>query len=399
MAETGRMGQAVCRRLCGLFPGPTFLPSPSSRQYRPASLMASRLEGLTLALKVAREATEVLPVLNQILGAAAHISELAEKIQKKREVMYTLIERVAIYAREIEMAVTGRTLDAQMRRRLDRLYCVFAKVESLLVTKAEAKKTPLRLLRDVFIVSNKAESLANELEGEMKLLQLLISIDTRLALSDAADKAEEGSSYVGEFRRLRGSDVQKLGLMHWRYLQHGGILVYARVRVNGELMVVRYMETDEGTWLNVHDAEEHTLFPELVRRISTVHASHPAVVQLYGLREGPDAGFLVFRSGTYDILAFLRELKHSVPPDGSSSDPLAIRTLALCYKILDAAWYLKNKHCLVWLGYMATVDSFGEPRIGLFDDIEDGEVWEDGVAGNLSLLQAGATCDAVTSTY
>ncbi|KZV95553.1 hypothetical protein EXIGLDRAFT_834258 [Exidia glandulosa HHB12029] len=169
---------------------------PPRRSTLPAA--ATTLETAAAALKVAREATETVPIAGQILGSAAHIFELAEKIEKKRQAMYDLVTTSASYAQQIDLAVAGRVLEVSMERRLERLYTVFAKIEALLQMETAPKRAILRVLRQVFVLPVQAEVLAAELENEMKLFQALSLIDTRLAVADTARIMEEDVQYDGD---------------------------------------------------------------------------------------------------------------------------------------------------------------------------------------------------------
>ncbi|KZV92313.1 hypothetical protein EXIGLDRAFT_769079 [Exidia glandulosa HHB12029] len=234
---------------------------------------ATTLETAAAALKVAREATDAIPIAGQILGSAAHIFELAEKIEKKRQAMHDLVTTSANYAHQIDLAVAGRVLEVSIERRLERLYTVFAKIEALFQRETAPQRAILRILHQVFVLPIRAEALAAELENEMKLFQALSLIDARLAVADTARIVEEDVRYEGDWRRLRHSDVQKLHIVH-QYAVADGILTYAGARVDGELMI-------------------------------------------------------------------------------------------------DAAWFLKHHHHLVWIGDTPLIDEFGEPQIGTFDDLED----------------------------
>ncbi|KZV92329.1 hypothetical protein EXIGLDRAFT_790507 [Exidia glandulosa HHB12029] len=333
----------------------------SAPSHTTSSAVVTTLEAATAALKIGREATDAVPIVKQILGAAANIFELAERIEKKRQAMFDLVLAAGDYAKQIDAAVAGRVLDVKMQRRLERLYTVFAKIEALMQKEAGPKSVALRTLRNVFVLPIKAESLATELEREMKLSS---SIDTRLAIADTARIVEEDSRYDGDWRRLRHGDVRKLHVVK-TYAVDEGVLTYASARVNDELMIIRYLDKPlSGGHGSSHSCRpmgrgsSWTSYPELIRRLSTVQASHPNVVQLYGIRGGsPQATFAAFRSGTRDMEEF--------------KGTITIR--------------IHHYHNLVWTGYFATIDESGEPQIGAFDDIVD-EALVDTAAGVESML-------------
>ncbi|KZV92349.1 hypothetical protein EXIGLDRAFT_76637 [Exidia glandulosa HHB12029] len=272
--------------------------------------------------------------------------------------MYSLIEKATIYAKQIDTVISGSNImvDDALQHRLERLFVVFRKIEALVAK--EAKKSLKRSL--------------------WKLFQLLTCIDMRLSCVDS-------SRYVGEFRRLRHSDVRKLEMIAQRTLA-AGVISWTGARVDGEVMVVRYIEADSSQ----QSSEDNSLsrdYTEVIRGLSTVQASHPHVVQLYGLRTGPpEACFSAFRAGTHDVFDFLRRSAEN------DEGVRARRCLLTSYKILDASWYLKHVHNLAWIpgnvlpdnARVVTVDDAGEPQIGLFDDIVDGQRWERGIQDNLN---------------
>ncbi|KZV85969.1 hypothetical protein EXIGLDRAFT_841098 [Exidia glandulosa HHB12029] len=358
-----------------------------------STAVATTLAGATVALKVAREATDAVPIAKQILGAAAHISELAEKINKKRDAMYSLVEKSGIYAHQIDIAVGGRVLDVQLQRRLERLYNVFREIEALLEKQTAPRTAALRALRNVFVLPNKAEALASDLESEMKLFQLATSIDTRLAVADTAREVEQNALYDGNWRRLRDGDVRKLQVIRQHEIDDG-FITYSSARVDGELMTVRYLASsacpDETIIRGAPPRQEPwTTYHEVVQAISTVHNSHPWIVQYFGQRPGPpDATFSVFRTGTHDAHDLFCELVDTAPKDTIDSDPFGLKAATVSYKILDAARYLRRDHNLAWVGLSATMDDSGEPQIGLFDDIDTGEKWKDGAVKMFEFLMA-----------
>ncbi|KZV95535.1 hypothetical protein EXIGLDRAFT_470358 [Exidia glandulosa HHB12029] len=295
--------------LCHAFNCPSTEPhkvAMSAPSHTTSSAVVTTLEAATAALKIGREATDAVPIAKQILGAAANIFELAERIEKKRQAMFDLVLAAGDYAKQIDAAVAGRVLDVKMQRRLERLYTVFAKIEALMQKEAGPKSVALRTLRNVFVLPIKAESLATELEREMKLFQISGNIDTRLAIADTVRIVEEDSRYDGDWRRLRHGDVGGRQVI-CTYAVDDGVLTYASARVDNVLMIVRYLDRPLG---GGHDVSHYcpplplarrsswTSYPELLRRISTVHTSHPNIAQLYGIRGGsPDARFAAFRSG------------------------------------------------------------------------------------------------------
>ncbi|KZV94391.1 hypothetical protein EXIGLDRAFT_708814 [Exidia glandulosa HHB12029] len=130
------------------------------------------MSGTTTMLRVAREATDGIQIAKQILGSAAHIAELAERIQQKREAMEQLVEQASLYARMVDIAVAGRVLDAALQLRLGRLHRVFKKIEALVDADVRPKSSVKRALQNIFIQPDRAATLSRELEREIQLFQV-----------------------------------------------------------------------------------------------------------------------------------------------------------------------------------------------------------------------------------
>ncbi|KZV84133.1 hypothetical protein EXIGLDRAFT_842446, partial [Exidia glandulosa HHB12029] len=349
---------------------------------QPSALVSNGLSMATVALNIAGAATDAVPIVQQILNSAAHISAVAEKIQKKREAMYTLVEKADIYAAQINIAVAGRILDPSLQRRLDRLYSVFLKIEELVDAKAGSKNNALiRAWRNVVTKPNRAEALVAELEREIQLFHLRTAVhmslevaDTARAVDDTARAVAADARYDGQLRLLRDCDIDKQpGNIIRRCETDEGTVVWRSARVDGELLVIRCLESQpnaktnavttlSGSW-RCRPCIPYQEYLENIKKVSTVRGSHPHIVQLYGRHtQGPEA---VFRAGTFDLWDYLRNL---LPREGNEED-IASKQLTLAYKMLDASAHLEDLHGLMWVGGAAVIDENGEPRIGLFDDI------------------------------
>lgn len=219
-----------------------------------------------------------------------------QKIQKKREAMYTLIEKADIYATQIDIAVAGRVLDASLQRRLQRLYSyvsqafvqhlttphatsrrinsVFLKIEALVDVKAGVNNNALtRVLQNVIIKPNRAESLVVELEREIQLFQarshpVVSCSPAQLCTAPHGNTAEPDSrrdsacrgsrheirrpgtrlavchphaKHLSKFRVLRDCDIDKRDIIERRETEQGTV-VWASARVDGQLMVLRYLD-------------------------------------------------------------------------------------------------------------------------------------------------------------
>ncbi|KZV85976.1 hypothetical protein EXIGLDRAFT_233208 [Exidia glandulosa HHB12029] len=144
---------------------------------QPSALVSNGLAAATVALNIAGAATDAVPIAKQILNSAAHICAAAERIQKKREAMYLLVEKADTYAKQIDQAVADCEIDTSLERRLGRLYCVFVKIEALVNDKVEGKSPALvRVWRNVITKPNRAEALLGELDREIELFHILTGI-------------------------------------------------------------------------------------------------------------------------------------------------------------------------------------------------------------------------------
>ncbi|KZV92360.1 hypothetical protein EXIGLDRAFT_718448 [Exidia glandulosa HHB12029] len=352
---------------------------------QPSGVVSTGLSVATVALNVAGAAADAVPIAKQILNCAAQISAAAEKIQKKRDAMYTLVEKADIYATQINIAVAGRVLTASLERRLERLYSVFLKIEALVDAKAGGKNNALtRVWRNVVTKPSRAETLVVELEREIQLFQLLTGLqlslvvdntaraveDTARAVDDTARAVIADARYDGQFRVLRDCDIDKRNIIA-RCETDEGTVIWASARVDRQLMVIRYLDSSSSAKRNdgvVARVAQRRRTPyheylENVKKVSTIVGSHPHVVQFYGRHvQGPAA---VFRSGTYPLSEHVRNMI-ATKGDIENSSAECIR---LAYKILDASFHLNDIHGLTWIGEEVLVDEYGEPHIGLFDDI------------------------------
>ncbi|KZV86182.1 hypothetical protein EXIGLDRAFT_774267 [Exidia glandulosa HHB12029] len=209
---------------------------------QPSTLVSNGVSATTAALNIAGAATDAVPFAKQIMNSAAQISAFAEKIQKKREGMYMLIQKVEIYSAQIDMALAGRVLDVSLQRRLERLYSVFLKIEALVDVNAGRKDNALtRVWRNVVTKPIHAETLVIELDREMQLFRLLTGIQLNLVIDDTARAVAEGARYDGQIRILRDCDIEKRSIIR-QVRTDQGTIVWASARVDGHLMVIRYLD-------------------------------------------------------------------------------------------------------------------------------------------------------------
>lgn len=138
-AEPECWGKCLLRSI-SLPPAPMLSKRPSKSQ-----APAPALSLLIVALKVAREATDDVPIVKQILGAAVHIVQFAEvqqhtpaarlahrshplqKTSKGDDALRALAEKAALFAQQIQQVVAGRSMEQRLAARLRRLTeCVFS---------------------------------------------------------------------------------------------------------------------------------------------------------------------------------------------------------------------------------------------------------------------------------
>ncbi|KZV91021.1 hypothetical protein EXIGLDRAFT_719748 [Exidia glandulosa HHB12029] len=340
----------------------------AARPNTDSSTVSRVLAGTTLALKVAREATDSVSIAKQILGSAAHISEFAEKIEKNRKAMNDLIAKSAGYACHIDTIVAGRIVEGKVLSNLRRLCSVFTRIEALVAEAAAVKNGVKRRLHNIFIAPNKASDLASELEREMQLFQVAMTLDMRLAINETAEETlraiHENDLYDCDgFRRLRPADVRKLDDLPTDQWQEDNNVAFSKARVDGELMVIRCPRSSgplPSAWATNLD-----IVKELSRHPITQHAN---VIQLYGRSvNNPDSSFVAFRSGCHTFKDYVEQHKANMSPLQKVA-----KAFETAIKLLDAVKHLERVSNIGWychrLGIFAGDDECN-PTIGLFDDL------------------------------
>ncbi|KZV87597.1 hypothetical protein EXIGLDRAFT_200306 [Exidia glandulosa HHB12029] len=335
----------------------------TSRAHRPtrkSSRQSPELGGVSLALKIAREATSDVPVVRQIFGVAVNIVELAERAERNQDRMRMLAEKVATLAQLVNKVASGRMVDSdsQLFDLLRRLTHVFQKVEAFMSQETNAKPNALKkLYRSLFVLPRQMEELANEVETEIYGFTIAALADMRLYL-------EEACQHDGQFRRLREYEVQKLGVILERKTDYGTVIV-AKARVDGvsDLMVVKYLKETTRTsptsnaWTGSGE--------NLLATISTLEMAHPNVAQFYGrCVQNGRTRFVVMRTGVHRAYQYL-----------SAGWDNHIGRYQEFYRVqifvLAALAHLEG----IGVGWLPTssesilVDDHGRPSIGAFDDL------------------------------
>ncbi|KZV81521.1 hypothetical protein EXIGLDRAFT_779624 [Exidia glandulosa HHB12029] len=124
---------------------------------------------LVALLKAAREATDDVPIVKQILGAAVHIIEYAEKMRGNRRAMLSLAEKAATFAQQIQQIVEGCVVNDILQARLQRLHTVFDGIESFARPESAVRGRFKRTVRTYFIVPRQIERLRGDLENEIQV--------------------------------------------------------------------------------------------------------------------------------------------------------------------------------------------------------------------------------------
>ncbi|EJD46673.1 hypothetical protein AURDEDRAFT_164129 [Auricularia subglabra TFB-10046 SS5] len=83
------------------------------------SRSSAALTGLSLAANIAHEATDGVPVVNQILGVVLRIVILAEKVERDREALHSLAERSQKIAQRIQDVLSSREPSEGILRSLE----------------------------------------------------------------------------------------------------------------------------------------------------------------------------------------------------------------------------------------------------------------------------------------
>lgn len=325
---------------------------------------------MSLAVSLAREATDAVPVVKQTLGVAVRIMALAEKIDRDREALHALADRSLQLCRRVTNVMDGRTPDARILSSLERILAVFDKVEAFM-KKHVARRSLHRAISYTLTVPQHVDRLTSDLENALQELVVVTLLDVNHHVHATQFSVDDGSRYAGEFRLLRHCEVDKLELIREdRDDSEGSNLVarYHRARVDGQNVVVRYFagnscQDSRGLYSEKQRFYERMISQDdILEELSTVHNSHQHIARIYGWSKGSiHDRFTVFKSAGFRPLGSVME--HC--PHKSAT------MLQFAFKLAGAARHLRAMGIL-WKPPRVDeilIDDQFEPVIGLNNDL------------------------------
>ncbi|KZW01815.1 hypothetical protein EXIGLDRAFT_716464 [Exidia glandulosa HHB12029] len=354
------------------------------------------LAALVVALKVAREATDDVPIVKQILGAAVAIVEYAEKIDKNRDAMYSLATKSATLARQIKDIVAGRTVNPLLTAHLEELSDVFKGVEDFMAKHAAVGRFSRirRAFDHAFVVAKHVERLREELQDASQGFLIAAALDsnlgiqetklriaetnmrmveTNLRIAETTLQVQQNAQYDGEFRLLRFCDINKLEEI--RDFGLGDRCVrYARARVDGTsgVLVLRYLDTSDGEQAAANEDVRNIIARDsILQKLSNIRNVHPNIARLYGWGTGsPSSRFTVFKThGSHIATFFLSRISQS---------ERSRMAWSMTVKSLDAARHLRDRCGIAWRPRFQqfACDDSGEPTLGIgqyeiFEELDD----------------------------
>ncbi|EJD38084.1 hypothetical protein AURDEDRAFT_187854, partial [Auricularia subglabra TFB-10046 SS5] len=262
----------------------------SSRSSQEGAGAGAALFALRVITVVAREAVDGVPVVKQVIGVLSHILSLAEKGDRNREALRVLAETSFAFAEAIKNVLDGQQLDGLLSDSLGTVLRIAQDVKPLMERHA-AKNRFVRALEYAIALAPQIERLSGELSNAVRMLNLMVALDTNARVRAGNTIALENARYDGEFRLLRHCDVTKKELILEKFSWQGAATTkYHRAEVDGRVFVVRY---SEGT-----QRQGATAYDRLLEQVSMVQTAHPNVAQIYGWSRGTrDERFTVFKAG------------------------------------------------------------------------------------------------------
>ncbi|EJD38086.1 hypothetical protein AURDEDRAFT_187856 [Auricularia subglabra TFB-10046 SS5] len=170
------------------------------------------LAALSLVFNVAREAVDGVPVVKQVVGVLSQILSLAEKGDKNREALRVLAVTSFAFAEAIPKVLNGQQLEGDVVDSLENVLKIAQSVKPMMVTHA-AKNRFMRGLAYAFTLAPQIERLSAEVSNAVRMLHLLVALDTNARVRATNEIALENAQYDGEFRLLRDCDVTKKELV------------------------------------------------------------------------------------------------------------------------------------------------------------------------------------------
>ncbi|EJD33258.1 hypothetical protein AURDEDRAFT_177666 [Auricularia subglabra TFB-10046 SS5] len=211
----------------------------SSRQ---GGSTGSAVAALSLVSNVVREAVDGVPVVKQVVGVLSQILSLAEKGEKNREALRMLAETSFAFAEALPKVLNGQQLEGPIADSLEAVLEIAQSVKPIMARHA-AKDRIMRALAYAFTLAPQIERLTAELSNAVRMLHLMISLDTNARVRAGKEIALENAQYDGEFRLIRDCDVTKKDLIFQTAHGDGTVVTkYHHADVDGRVFVVRCTE-------------------------------------------------------------------------------------------------------------------------------------------------------------
>ncbi|EJD34788.1 hypothetical protein AURDEDRAFT_176182 [Auricularia subglabra TFB-10046 SS5] len=341
------------------------------------------LSVLSLSAAIARGGADDVPIVGQVLGSVMGVLLLAERMDRTKEALQSLLNAARELAQSIGDILTDRTFGDQVSASLETLH----RCEATAVQRIEqfgvrhGSKTSIgRLLCYAFSMPRELERLTWDMSTAVQGLLILAALDTNSRVHATYAAMLDDYRYCGQYRNLKDVEVEKLDIIHRDVSQNGDMVVkYHRARVDGRLLVVRYFEESGPPASGIATPADATLYDRIaahdriLEEVSTVRKSHRNVASLYGQGTSSHrARFVVLKSGFSPAY---------VAYENMSEGPGA-RIFTSALKILDAACHLQH-FGITWepacIGNIM-IDEHGELTIGLKDDLRMGSFADAGGA-------------------
>ncbi|KZV97565.1 hypothetical protein EXIGLDRAFT_832811 [Exidia glandulosa HHB12029] len=347
------------------------------RRTKKTETLVTTLKVSLTSLKVAREATDGIPIVQQILGSAIVILEAALQLQTGSEAVLRLAETSARIASSVhEVSKNNPTaLDDPLTTSLDNLKRTFQTMESFI---QEATTGGIRRLVRQFGIADKAREMEHLLNTELQAFMAAATIVANSRLR----KIEDGTvKYDGEFRRLRGSDVEKsYGVLHQEIHEDEtgtviGTVTFEKAVVKRNVMILRSVRPGPVSPATATAVSKQTvigttdisvLYDEhLLQDLSLIRPGHPGLAIFYGSTARDSIRrFSAIQGGTIDYKGLVQSRELEFRAKTALSTAVKIRSAMDHLVANGAVWFPLGETPIM-------VNEAGEPVIGVFDDITE----------------------------
>ncbi|KZV84091.1 hypothetical protein EXIGLDRAFT_776898 [Exidia glandulosa HHB12029] len=150
-------------------------------------VLTTRLQYLAVALKVAREGTDAVPIARQILGSAAHCVDLAITLRRGDVAVKTLAESAAMFATQINEVtkVRERMVDGALLTCLERLDSIFTDVREFVMETANAQRLA-KIMRYLFVIPERVAELQSKLNFEVQVFLVATAVEANVRIAESA---------------------------------------------------------------------------------------------------------------------------------------------------------------------------------------------------------------------